>query len=111
MIRRLLMAVSMPVDDNRAPMQLTPAKTALAQDNTAAATSQEITLNTSTQLLEVNAVDDHIYMKWGTDNATSSNFDGFIQAGGVRHYPVPTDTTAVNFIDNGNTGTVVTVEY
>lgn len=65
----------------------------------------ELTLDTSTTLIEVSAIDKTIMMKWGTTDASTSDFDEVINLNKTRHFMVPTDITnkklftAVNFIE------------
>ena len=110
------MPVPIPVDDNRAPVQLTPRKVALARtvDATISA-STEITLNASTTFIRVYALDKDIYMKWGTADVTSSNFDEIIPANQICDFFVPIETgstlyTAVNFIERAATAQLVVLE-
>lgn len=92
-------------------LQLTLATPALARTrDTSITTSTEITLNANTGLIEVTAIDDNVYLKYGTDNVTNANFDEFILAGSTRHYAIPEDVTAINVIDDGAGATVVVIE-
>lgn len=67
--------------------------------------STELTLNSSTTLIEVSAIDKTIMLKWGVDDASTSDFDEVINLNSTRQFLVPTDTstnklfTAVNFIE------------
>lgn len=66
-------------------------------DTTVDATT-EITLNSATKLIEVSAIGQGIFMKWGTSDATSADWDHYIQAGSTRHFVVPAGIGAINFI-------------
>ncbi len=93
------------------PVHLTFPFAALARTrDTTISTSTEITLNADTKLIEVTALDDNIYLKYGTDNVTNANFDEFIVAGSTRHYMVPYGVTAINVIDAGASGAVIIIE-
>jgi hypothetical protein len=101
----------LPVDKNGHFAQITVPAPALAQTrDTSISTSTEITLNSKTGLLEVTAIDDNVYLKYGTDDVTNANFDEFITAGATRHYAVPQGITAINLIDDGNGATVIVIE-
>lgn len=102
---------SLPIDNNNNPIPLVPSKTALAvtRDTTVSA-STEITLNAATTFIEVTALTDHLYMRWGTSDASNTAFDEFIVANTTRQYIVPTGISAVNFIDNGASGVLILIE-
>lgn len=91
--------------------QLTPDVVALARtvDATISA-STEITLNTATTYLEVYAIAKDIYLKWGTDDVTASNFDEVIVAGTIREFFKPEKITAVNFIEREAGATLICIE-
>ena len=98
-------------DTNNNAVQLSFAKAALAvTNNTAISTSTEITLNANTSLIEVNAIDGNVFLKYGTDDVTSISFDEFILAGSTRHYIIPENITAINVIDNGDSAKVIIIE-
>lgn len=93
------------------PIHLTvpyPAK-AITRD-TSISTSTEITLNADTSLVEVTAIDGHIYLKYGADDVTNANFDEFILANSTRHYFIPVGVTAINVIDDGDSAKVIIIE-
>lgn len=101
----------LPIDTHRKPMQLTYSKVALARTrDTTISTSTEITLNLETSLIEVTALDDNVYLKYGTADVTNANFDEFIVAGSTRHYIIPDGITAINVIDSGASGSVIIIE-
>ena len=90
---------------------LVPPFTALARTrNTSISTSTEITLNTDTTVIEINAINGNVYLKYGTDDVTNSNFDEFISAGQTRHYIIPSGITAINLIDDGDSAKVIVIE-
>ena len=72
--------------------------------------STEITLNKATTFISVFAITKDIYLKWGTDDVTSSNMDEIIVAGQVRNFIVPDGITAVNFIEREASATLVVIE-
>lgn len=98
-------------DSNGQPLQLTLATPALARTrDTTITSSTEITLNENTGLIEITAIDDNVYLKYGTDDVTNANFDEFILANSTRHYAIPEGITAINVIEDQGGATVVVIE-
>ena len=97
----------------------TPEMTALKStyDGSISSTS-EITLQTSTSVLEVSAIVKPILLSWGTGDASAATdgFDEMIQPGETRHFVVPKDPTtkvrytAVNFIEQAATAVLICIE-
>ena len=79
-------------------------------DATISATT-EITLNASTKLIEVVAIDKAILLKWGAVAASTTDFDAVIPANTVRQFFVPSGITAVNFIEQAATAILAVTEY
>lgn len=109
--------VPIPTDSNSKAVQITPARVALEETyDTTVSASTELTLNASTTLIEVAAVSQGIFLKWGTSDVSSSDFDEFIPAGTLRHFYVPIDSTtgilftAVNFIEQAASATLIVIE-
>ena len=103
--------VPIPRDSNRNVVQITPARVALDETyDTTVSTSTELTLNTDTTLIEVAAISQGIFLKWGEDDVSSSDFDEFIPAGTLRHFYIPEGVVAVNFIEQAASATLVVVE-
>lgn len=73
--------------------------------------STEITLNAGTETIEVAAIDKAVLLRWGTADASTSAFDAVIPANTVREFTVPTDATAVNFIEQAATAILAVTEY
>lgn len=73
--------------------------------------STEITLNASTKFIEVAAIDKAILLKWGADDASTSDFDAVIPANTVRGFFVPDSVAAVNFIEQAATAILAVTEY
>lgn len=91
-------------------MPLTPSKLALEETyDPTISSSTEVTLNAATTLIEVSAISQGIFMKWG-GTASSSDFDEFIQAGSTRHYVVPAGQTTVQFIEQAASAALVLIE-
>lgn len=100
----------MPRDDNRNPIPLVPPSTALAVTvNASLASAVDITLNTATTIIEVNALTQGVYMRYAT-TATTSVFDEFIQAGSVRHYVKPAGVTVISFLQQAASASIVVIE-
>ena len=103
-------------DGNNQVMNLTPSVVALARtvDATISATT-EITFNAATRFIRVYALDKDVYMKWGTDDVTASNFDEVIPANQICDFYVPYSSgttlyTAANFIERAATGGIIVIE-
>lgn len=106
------MPISLPIDANAKPMQMQPAKAALATTYDATiSSSTEITLNANTSYIEVAAIDKAILMKWGTADASTSAFDHAIPLNTVCSFVVPTGVTAVNFIEQAATAILAMTEF
>jgi len=104
--------VSFPIDGNHKVISSsTPAVVALDETyNTTISTSTELTLNSSTTLIEVCAIDKAILLKWGTTDVSTTDFDEVIPANTVRQFFIPQDVTAVNFIEQAATAILVVIE-
>lgn len=111
---------NLPQDASRNPMQnYVPAIVALEETYDATISgSTEITLNASTKMIEVTAIDKPIFMKWGTSDASSTDWDHLIPANTTRQFAVPVETaatgalfTAVNFIEEAATAKLAVSEF
>ena len=69
----------------------------------------DIALNTATNILEVNAINGGVYLKYATE-VSSSDFDEFIQEGGVRHFAIPSGVTLISVIERDSGAGVVVIE-
>ncbi len=103
-------------DDGMSLRPLTPATTALARtvDPTLSA-STEIVLNAATKFIRVYATGQDVYLKWGADDVTASNFDEICPVGQVVDFYVPfssgtTRYTAINLIERASAAAVVVIE-
>lgn len=109
----------LPKDGNGIAAQLTPAVKPLKTTyNAAISSTLSITLQAGTTYIEVSAIAKPVLLKWGT-GAASAATDGFheiIQPGETRGFFVPIDTTtgalftAVNFIEQAASATILVVE-
>lgn len=111
-------SVTLPTDSSNKTIPLVPAKIALEETyDTTISSSTEITLNSAATLIEVSAISQPIFMKWGTADASSSDWDYVIQAGMTRHFVIPVDQTtgslftAVNFIEQAASATLAVSEF
>jgi hypothetical protein len=99
--------------------ELRPAKKAIEETYDATiSTSTEITLNTATTVIEVTANAKPIFMKWGTTDASSTDWDHCIAQDSTRRFAVPVENastgalyTAVNFIEQAATATLAVSEF
>lgn len=106
----------LPRDSDDVPMMLVPPVVALAEvyDTTISA-STTVTFNAATTILEVSAITNGIFMKWG-GVASSSSFDEFIQAGSTRNYVIPNNAstgalyTTAQFIEQSAGAALVVIE-
>lgn len=100
-------------DDNRVPAIMSPPATVVLEETYDAtiSSSTEITLNAATTYIEVAAIDKTILLKWGADDASTSDFDAVIPLNSVRGFFVPYGTTAVNFIEQAATAILAVTEY
>lgn len=108
---------SLPKDDNNQTIQLTPAVVALARTvSSSLSSTNEITLNTATTSLRIYATSQDVYLKWGTADVTSSNFDEVIPAGQIIDLMVAKDATtkarytAINLIERAAGASVIVIE-
>lgn len=89
----------------------TPDVVALNQTvDSSLSSSSEITLNPATTYLRVYAITKDVYLKWGTDNCTASNFDEVIPAGEVFDFLVPNGQTAINLLERESAATAIVIE-
>ena len=101
----------LPRDANRIAAQLTPPSVALARTVDATiSSSTEITLNASTSIIRVYAIDKDVYMKWGTADVTAANFDEVIPANQICDFFVPAGQAAINFIERVATAGIIVIE-
>lgn len=93
------------------PTIIAPDVVALARTvNASLSSTVEITLNAETTMLRVYAIAKDVYLKWGTDDVTASNFDEVIPAGQILDFKVPNGQSAINVIERESGATVIVVE-
>jgi len=93
------------------PLQLTPDVVSLARTVDASiSTSTEIVFNVLTTYIQVYAVAKDVYLKWGTDDVTASNFDEVVPAGQIIHFLVPNGVDALNILERESGATVIIIE-
>lgn len=115
----IIQRVSIPKDGNSIPAQMfPPAKLAIDETYDATiSTSTEITLNAATTMIEVTAIDKTVLLKWGVDDASTTDWDHAIALNTTRQFFVPVDTstgalyTAVNFIEEAATAKLAVSEF
>lgn len=105
-----------PTDGNQVKLPLTPSVLALAVTNNGSLSgSATVTFQTTTTFIEVSALSQGVFMKWGA-TASSSAFDEYIQAGFTRHYTVPVNSTTglpyttAQFIQQAASATIIVIE-
>jgi len=108
------------IDENKNPSQnVFSPKVALEETYDASiSSSTELTLNASTTMIEVTAIDKAICMSWGADDATTASWDHVIPANTTRQFAVPVETAstgalyaAVNFIEQAATAILTVAEF
>lgn len=100
----------MPKDENQKTIPLVTPRPALAVTfNSTISAAVDITLNTATTLIEVNALSQGVFLRYQS-TVSSVNFDEYIQAGAVRHYIKPTGVTVISVIQQAATGAVIIIE-
>lgn len=94
------------------PAQLVPSVLALhvtSNDSITNGAAVNITLQTNTSLIEVNAISNGMYMRYQA-TASNSNFDEYIQSGTTRHYVIPDTKTVISFIGDAGTAKLRLIE-
>ena len=104
--------VHLPRSQVNGDVQLVPSSSALASTaSSSISTATNITLNGSTQIVEITAIDQGVFMKYAAGVTTSSNgFDEFIPADSVRHYVIPDGVTVISVIERAATASVIVIE-
>lgn len=104
--------LTIPHDKAGSAVQLMPAEVALEEtyDATISA-STEITLNANTKIIEVSVIDKPVFMKWGTSDASSTDWDHLLPANSITQWVVPPNITAVNFIEQAATAVIGVAEF
>ena len=100
-------------DSNHVPLiGSPPARVTLEETYSASLSSSvEVTLNASTTLIEVAAFTQGVLIKWGTDNASTTDHDSAVPMNTVRQFIVPNGITAVNVIEQASSAAVSVTEY
>ena len=109
---------NLPRDASASPVPLFPAVPALEETyDTTISASTEITLNASTTMIRIVAGGEAVMLKWGTSDASTSDFDQVIPDGAIVDLVIPVDSTtgiiytAINVIERTTTAWVVVLEY
>ena len=99
-----------PRDSKGEPVGLTVSTAAITRTLDATISSATtITLQATTSLLEVTAIDKGVYLRYSA-GVTSSNFDEYITANSTRHYIVPLGVTDISVLEQAATATVIVIE-
>ncbi len=100
----------LPVDQKGDMIPLTTPTSALAVTyDTTISSATNITLNASTALIEVTAINNGVFLRYQT-GASSANFDEFILADSTRHFVIPDSVTVVSVIEETASAKVVVIE-
>lgn len=101
---------NLPIDGSNKPIQLIPAQDVLAEDyDESISSSTEFTFHANARIVELVPGGEAVMMKWGTSNASTSDWSHVLAEGVTRHLFIPIDTstgvlyTAVNFIERTTT--------
>jgi len=98
-------------DENRETYGDVPKAVALEETYDATiSSSTALTLNTSTTIIEVTAIDKAIFYKWG-GTAASTDFDGIVPANSSKLIPVPYGQTSIQFIEQAASAILAVVEF
>lgn len=102
---------NVPRDAGLTALPLTPDQAAkkIIVSSTMSASSV-ITLQTGTTLLEVNAVNQGVFLKYGSASVTTANADEYILPNTVRHYVLPSGTSTVALKEEAATAKVIVIE-
>ncbi len=98
-------------DANRFIVGDVPASVALEKTYDATiSSSTSLTLNASTTIIEVTAIDKAICYKWG-GTCSTSDFDGIVPSNTSKLIPVPVGQTSIQFIEQTATAILAVVEF
>lgn len=104
----------LPKDDGWNTMQLLPDVSPLAVTYSAGITNSttELTLNANTKQIHIAVEWQGVFIKYGTDDATTSDFDAYAIPGSYIDRRLPDWTTAINVITaTGTASAFVLIEY
>lgn len=108
---------NVPLTDRGDTYSFPPATVAIARTLDASiSTSTEITLNAETSYIEVYAIAQDVYLKWGVDDVTAANSDEIILAGTKERFAIPKVAatnalfTAIKLIERVAGATVIVYE-
>ncbi len=100
----------LPVDQKGDMIPLTTPTRALGDTyDTTISTATDIVLNTNTALIEVTAINNGVFLKYGSA-VSSTDFDEFILADSTRHYVIPDGVTTISVIEETASAKVVVIE-
>ena len=101
---------ALPKDGDGRTIAIVPASEALAANLLSSlSTAYDHTLNADTSLIEISALVQSVYMKYG-GTAGTADFDEFIMANTIRHYAIPDGVAILSFLEKSATAEVVLVE-
>lgn len=102
--------IELPIDANSKPIQIRPAKSALAVTYDATiSTATDITLNAATTFLQVSAIDKGVFLRYAS-TASSTNYDEYIDANTTVQLEVPSGVTVISVIQQSASAAVSIIE-
>lgn len=84
-------SLTLPKGGNGETIPLPPAKVAVSTSVQTVDSSTTFAITAGAGFIEVSALAQAAYLKWGATTVTSSNFDHTIQSGATRHLIIPID--------------------
>lgn len=101
---------NVPRDASNAPLPLVPSITSVAVTTLSGVTSSNlVTFQTQSTLIEVSAISNGFFMKWGA-TASTLVFDEYIQSGATRHYVIPVGQGSAAFLQQATPATYIVIE-
>ncbi|HEY9826352.1 MAG TPA: hypothetical protein V6D19_12965 [Stenomitos sp.] len=103
---------NLPRAYDSSPIMLPTDKVALATTyDTTISSATSVTLNAGTKLVEITALSQPVFVKWGSTTVTSSNFDYLMPANSTIHRVVPFGTTVIQVLEQAASATVAITEF
>ena len=102
----------LPVDQNGRTIPLVPATIPYDTTvNSSISSATSITLQASTTIIEVQATNFDVYLKYAAGVTTASNgFHEHIMADTIRHFVIPPSVTVISVIEGAATAIVHIIE-
>lgn len=105
-----ILSIALPKDGDGEVISPVPVGAALAATIIDSLdTAKDHTLNANAQFVEINAVDEGVYMKYG-GTAGTADFDEYVPIDSTRRYAVPGGVTVLSFLEQAASATVILIE-